>query len=178
MPVYAIQDWKRLCHGDHFAYFILTLSFGAKSLKAAVSGRAHLGRQTRPTSRGQNPGICIKGVQYEEVRHCAREANPGHASLQFLPQDKVVEFAKLKPVDLLLETEKAVGDSTLHGKHEALIEERKELLRLEQVCLVSIGHSCSNLTASPRCRPENTAGPMGQQWCCARAPEVSLRGKG
>ncbi len=54
-------------------------------------------------------------------------------SVQFLPQDKVVEFAKLKPVDLLLETEKAVGDSTLHGKHEKLIEERKELHRLEQV---------------------------------------------
>ena len=53
--------------------------------------------------------------------------------MQFLPQDKVVEFAKLKPVELLLETEKAVGDSSLHGKHEALIEHRKELLRLEQV---------------------------------------------
>jgi hypothetical protein len=53
--------------------------------------------------------------------------------VQFLPQDKVVEFAKLKPVDLLLETEKAVGDLSLHGKHEMLILQRNELQRLEQV---------------------------------------------
>lgn len=59
-------------------------------------------------------------------------------SVQFLPQDKVVEFAKLKPVDLLLETEKAVGDSTLHGKHEKLIEERRELHRLEQVSIFGL----------------------------------------
>ena len=53
--------------------------------------------------------------------------------LQFLPQDKVVEFAKLKPKELLEETEKAVGDSTLYQKHMDLIEKRNSLKTFEMV---------------------------------------------
>ena len=45
--------------------------------------------------------------------------------LQFLPQDKVVEFAKLSPVELLRETQKAIGDSRLADLHKELIEENK-----------------------------------------------------
>ncbi len=41
---------------------------------------------------------------------------------QFLPQDRVVEFAKMKPDELLVETEKALGDSTLHDLHMQLKE--------------------------------------------------------
>ncbi|KAA6420293.1 MAG: structural maintenance of chromosomes 5 [Trebouxia sp. A1-2] len=44
---------------------------------------------------------------------------------QFLPQDKVVEFAKLSPVELLRETQKAIGDSRLADLHKELIEENK-----------------------------------------------------
>ena len=40
---------------------------------------------------------------------------------QFLPQDKVVAFAQLSPDALLLETEKALGDSTLYDLHQKLI---------------------------------------------------------
>lgn len=54
---------------------------------------------------------------------------------QFLPQDKVVEFAKLKPEQLLEETQKAVGDSSLHDRHCALIEECCALKAIETVCL-------------------------------------------
>lgn len=45
--------------------------------------------------------------------------------LQFLPQDKVVEFAKLTPTELLRETQKAIGDSRLADLHRELIEENK-----------------------------------------------------
>ncbi len=45
--------------------------------------------------------------------------------LQFLPQDKVVEFAKLSPVELLRETQKAIGDSRLADLHKELIEDNK-----------------------------------------------------
>ena len=43
---------------------------------------------------------------------------------QFLPQDKVVEFAKLsgKPADLLRATERSIGDGTLLVQHERLAE--------------------------------------------------------
>ncbi len=41
---------------------------------------------------------------------------------QFLPQDKVVEFARMDPHELLVATEKAIGDASLHDKHEELIK--------------------------------------------------------
>ncbi|KAL0040483.1 hypothetical protein WJX77_008439 [Trebouxia sp. C0004] len=44
---------------------------------------------------------------------------------QFLPQDKVVEFAKLSPVEMLRETQKAIGDSRLADLHKKLIDENK-----------------------------------------------------
>eukprot|EP01018_Ginkgo_biloba_P038498 Gb_33241 [translate_table: standard] len=50
---------------------------------------------------------------------------------QFLPQDRVCEFAKLSPVQLLEETEKAVGDQELSGQHLALIEKSRDLKKLE-----------------------------------------------
>lgn len=53
--------------------------------------------------------------------------------LQFLPQDKVVEFAKLKPKELLEETEKAIGDSSLYHKHMDLIKACNKLKTLETV---------------------------------------------
>ncbi|KAK3006360.1 hypothetical protein RJ639_016613 [Escallonia herrerae] len=46
---------------------------------------------------------------------------------QFLPQDRVCEFAKLTPVQLLEETEKAVGDPQLPVQHRALISKSDEL---------------------------------------------------
>ncbi|XP_076941045.1 structural maintenance of chromosomes protein 5-like [Bidens hawaiensis] len=51
---------------------------------------------------------------------------------QFLPQDRVCEFAKLTPVRLLEETEKAVGDPQLPVLHCSLIDKSAELQRSEQ----------------------------------------------
>ncbi|XP_031113610.1 structural maintenance of chromosomes protein 5 [Ipomoea triloba] len=51
---------------------------------------------------------------------------------QFLPQDRVCEFAKLTPVQLLEETEKAVGDPRLPVMHSSLITKSEELKRLER----------------------------------------------
>ena len=50
---------------------------------------------------------------------------------QFLPQDRVCEFAKLSPIELLEVTKKAIGDQELSGKHKALLEKSRELKRLE-----------------------------------------------
>uniref|UniRef100_A0A0D9WKM6 Structural maintenance of chromosomes protein 5 n=1 Tax=Leersia perrieri TaxID=77586 RepID=A0A0D9WKM6_9ORYZ len=50
---------------------------------------------------------------------------------QFLPQDRVCEFAKLTPIQLLEETEKAVGDPLLPVMHRQLIDRSKELKNLE-----------------------------------------------
>ncbi|KAH7315164.1 hypothetical protein KP509_21G036900 [Ceratopteris richardii] len=52
---------------------------------------------------------------------------------QFLPQDRVCEFAKMTPVQLLEETEKAVGDPELSRHHQFLIEKTEELRKLEVI---------------------------------------------
>ena len=51
---------------------------------------------------------------------------------QFLPQDRVVEFARLSPERLLLETEKAVGNAELYNMHADLIEKKDAIEGLER----------------------------------------------
>ncbi|KAJ7982247.1 structural maintenance of chromosomes 5 [Quillaja saponaria] len=51
---------------------------------------------------------------------------------QFLPQDRVCEFAKLTPVQLLEETEKAIGDPQLPIQHRALVEKSCALKHIER----------------------------------------------
>ena len=45
---------------------------------------------------------------------------------QFLPQDKVVEFARMDPYETLTATEKAVGDASLHTLHTELVAMRNQ----------------------------------------------------
>ncbi|KAF6986892.1 hypothetical protein CFC21_004594 [Triticum aestivum] len=65
---------------------------------------------------------------------------------QFLPQDRVCEFAKLTPIQLLEETEKAVGDPNLPVQHRQLIEWSKEL-RILQVAVKQKEQTLNNLKA-------------------------------
>ncbi|XP_057807772.1 structural maintenance of chromosomes protein 5 [Salvia miltiorrhiza] len=65
---------------------------------------------------------------------------------QFLPQDRVCEFAKLTPVQLLVETEKAVGDPRLPVLHTNLIKKSTELKKFERAVESNRG-SLNQLTA-------------------------------
>ena len=49
------------------------------------------------------------------------------APVQFLPQDKVSSFARLKPTELLRETEKSIGEGELLTLHEELIALKRTL---------------------------------------------------
>ena len=51
---------------------------------------------------------------------------------QFLPQDRVVEFARLSPEELLKETERATGNSELYDMHEQLQEHKTGIQGLER----------------------------------------------
>lgn len=55
------------------------------------------------------------------------------SSLQFLPQDKVVEFARMDQYELLVATEKAIGDASLHETHMQLIDKRVEVKQKDVV---------------------------------------------
>lgn len=63
-----------------------------------------------------------------------------------MPQDRVCEFAKLSPIQLLQETEKAVGDPDLPVQHRQLIERSKELRTLE-VAVKQMEQTLNNLKA-------------------------------
>ena len=51
---------------------------------------------------------------------------------QFLPQDRVVEFARLSPEELLKETERATGNSELYDMHEQLQRYKTGIQGLER----------------------------------------------
>ena len=51
---------------------------------------------------------------------------------QFLPQDKVSEFAALSPVELLLQTQRAAAPEEMLKQHEQLKQRRKEQKALEE----------------------------------------------
>uniref|UniRef100_A0A0E0L6N3 Structural maintenance of chromosomes protein 5 n=1 Tax=Oryza punctata TaxID=4537 RepID=A0A0E0L6N3_ORYPU len=65
---------------------------------------------------------------------------------QFLPQDRVCEFAKLTPIQLLEETEKAVGDPNLPVQHRQLIDRSKDL-KILQVAVKQKEKTLNNLKA-------------------------------
>lgn len=56
----------------------------------------------------------------------------------FLPQDRVSEFARMTPQQLLRETQRAAGDENLTKWHDTLIEAGKSLGTLQAVCLFTL----------------------------------------
>lgn len=58
-----------------------------------------------------------------EVHELVRGLNVQFDNLcQFLPQDRVVEFARMDAHELLAATQKAMGDGHLHAQHRRLVE--------------------------------------------------------
>jgi hypothetical protein len=51
--------------------------------------------------------------------------------VQFLPQDKVVQFAQMNQYELLVATEKAIGDASLYETHQQL-NQKRELVKERQ----------------------------------------------
>ncbi len=66
---------------------------------------------------------------------------------QFLPQDKVSNFAALSPQELLRETEKAVGSEAMLNMHDKLVDLRKRVKELDLVrhlILCSLQQTCND----------------------------------
>ncbi|KDQ64067.1 hypothetical protein JAAARDRAFT_116577 [Jaapia argillacea MUCL 33604] len=70
----------------------------------------------------------------KEVDLRMAELNVGVTNLcSFLPQDKVAEFARMSPQELLRETQRAAGDANLTSWHETLIGAGKELAQVTEM---------------------------------------------
>lgn len=84
-------------------------------------------------------------VQFRHIQALVQWLNIQCQNLcQFLPQDKVSEFARMTPVDLLKETEKAAAAPNILEKHEKLIR-FQETLREERGHLESAEKSLDSL---------------------------------
>jgi len=74
-------------------------------------------------------------VPHKKVLQIIRDMNIQVDNLvQFLPQDRVCKFAELRPNELLIETEKAVGSQEMLELHNRLIELRTKQKTLNVTC--------------------------------------------
>lgn len=72
---------------------------------------------------------------------------------QFLPQEKVVEFSKMTPQELLMSTESAIGDGGLRDMHVKLQEGGAQLAALQNEQYASLRACCVCCDGRPgRCR--------------------------
>ncbi|CAN0917291.1 Structural maintenance of chromosomes protein 5 [Linum grandiflorum] len=111
--------------GEDSGYIKITLKGSSTNEKITIKRKI----DTRNKSEWLFNG---KLVSKKEVSQVIQRFNIQVNNLtQFLPQDRVCEFAKLNPVKLLEETEKAVGDPQLPIQHCALVEKSHELKNIE-----------------------------------------------
>lgn len=85
---------------------------------------------------------CLSGAE--------RRLNTSPSS--FLPQDKVPEFARMTPEELLRATEEAAGDKDLKKWHDKLITLGQEVTKMTQVRVNRNMH-----LMSPNCRENRNA---------------------
>ncbi|KAI9170146.1 hypothetical protein LWI28_023305 [Acer negundo] len=111
--------------GEESAYIKISLRGDTKEEKITVTRKI----DTRNKSEWLFNG---KVVPKKDVLEIIQRFNIQVNNLtQFLPQDRVCEFAKMTPIQLLEETEKAVGDPRLPVQHRALVEKSRELKKIE-----------------------------------------------
>jgi hypothetical protein len=71
---------------------------------------------------------------------------------QFLPQELIGKFSNLSPEELLQQTEKCVGDGTLHTRHRELCDDQVKLDKLTAVRVRARLCARRHVTASSRMR--------------------------
>ncbi|KAJ9505076.1 hypothetical protein QJQ45_030394, partial [Haematococcus lacustris] len=120
------------------AWTEITLSGGAGRpdivIRRDISITYSRGEDGRP-KQGYEAQFQINGVNrlVQDVLKQVRSLNIQMDNLcQFLPQDKVAEFAKMDAYELLIATEKAMGDCQMYNQHQKLIADRIAVKELQQ----------------------------------------------
>jgi chromosome segregation ATPase len=99
-------------------------------------GRTTVRRHIKKEGAKSSSQFYIDGVHVpmKRVQELVKRYNIQLDNLcQFLPQDKVAEFARMKPTELLQATELAIGDGELHQLHTSLIADHKLLDEKQKV---------------------------------------------
>ncbi|KAJ3408324.1 Structural maintenance of chromosomes protein 5 [Chytridiales sp. JEL 0842] len=106
---------------------------GAKKAKIEVEVKTRNGvlvieRRFGTETTGSEWSLNGKKSTERDVKENIRNLNIQVDNLcQFLPQDRVAEFAQMQPPQLLRETERAAGSSEMIKRHDSLIQMKKEL---------------------------------------------------
>ncbi|XP_065855891.1 structural maintenance of chromosomes protein 5-like [Euphorbia lathyris] len=126
--------------GEECAYIKISLRGDTKDERITIMRKINMHNKSEWLYNG-------KVVPKKEVAELIQRFNIQVNNLtQFLPQDRVCEFAKLTPVQLLEETEKAVGDPQLPIQHHALVEKSHEV-KINEVAIERNGETLNQLKA-------------------------------
>ncbi|KAB1224969.1 Structural maintenance of chromosomes protein 5 [Morella rubra] len=110
--------------GEESGYIKISLRGDTKDEEITIMRRIDTHNKSEWLTNG-------KAVPKKDVAEIIQRFNIQVNNLtQFLPQDRVCEFARLTPVQLLQETEKAV-DPQLPIQHRALVEKSRELKNIK-----------------------------------------------
>ena len=113
--------------GEQSGYSEITLATGDPD-RPLVVRREIKRNDTSSTWRVNNVSVTQARVKAEMDKLGVQLDN----LCQFLPQDRVVEFARLSPEELLKETEKAVENGELYEMHDEQEKKKKSIADLER----------------------------------------------
>ncbi|KXZ47041.1 hypothetical protein GPECTOR_38g278 [Gonium pectorale] len=118
--------------GAHSCWIEITLSCGGEGrdyvVKRSISSRNETEEDGRVVKKFTSKwAVNGRETTAKEVDKLVKTFNIQFDNLcQFLPQDRVAEFARMNPLELLAATEKALGDSSLYDQHQQLVQLRDE----------------------------------------------------
>ncbi|KAI0722553.1 P-loop containing nucleoside triphosphate hydrolase protein, partial [Earliella scabrosa] len=126
------QDLKSFVKNDKQEGHIEIELKGAK-------GKANLVILRKLSSNSKSAPFFLNGksASGKEINARMAELNVQVSNLcTFLPQDRVAEFARMTPQQLLRETQRAAGNENLTAWHDTLISSGKELKQIQEVRLL------------------------------------------
>jgi structural maintenance of chromosomes protein 5 len=103
----------------------------SKSSSFTLNGKSATGKEI--SERIAQLNIQVGNLWCAHMSPLEVSLSNSHIHSSFLPQDRVAEFARMSPQQLLRETQRCAGDDNLTSWHDTLIEEGKDLAVLQQV---------------------------------------------
>ena len=116
-------------HGCQEATIEIELAKDGKKLKKNVVVRCLIRKEGNKTIYSVNGENKSKKATVEMARSLSIQIDN---LCQFLPQDKVVEFAAMTPIELLRSTQRAVAEQEMIDTHEYLKEKRRDQKELNR----------------------------------------------
>ena len=135
------------------------LSSNSKSAPFFLNGKSASGKEIN--ARMAELNVQVSNLWYVNGNGVVERSYPLSlcAYSTFLPQDRVAEFARMTPQQLLRETQRAAGNENLTAWHDTLISSGKELKQIQEVRLLH-GAIATRLLSHPVARKYRPRAPQ------------------